>query len=82
VSEYFPEHRRVFDAGNDANITLTVLEQLGAVPGEIIRTRMMLTRIEDWEAVKGIGPFFGPLLKGQREPKHYQDDYGDNNPRD
>jgi len=31
---------------------------------------------------KASAPFFGPSLKGQREPKHYQDDYGDNNPRD
>lgn len=40
-------------------ISLIALEQLGAVPGDIIRTRMMLTRIEDWEAVAEVhGEFF------------------------
>ena len=40
-------------------ISLIALEQLGASPGEVIRTRMMLTRIEDWEAVAEVhGQFF------------------------
>ena len=40
-------------------ISLIALEQLGASPGDIIRTRMMLTRIEDWEAVAEVhGQFF------------------------
>lgn len=40
-------------------ISLIALEQLGAGPADIIRTRMMLTRIEDWEAVAEVhGEFF------------------------
>jgi len=40
-------------------ISLIALEQLGANPGDIIRTRIMLTRIEDWEAVAEVhGEFF------------------------
>jgi len=40
-------------------ISMAALEQLGAGPGDIIRTRMMLTRIEDWEAVAQVhGEFF------------------------
>ncbi len=40
-------------------ISLIALEQLGANPGDIIRTRIMLTRIEDWEAVAEVhGQFF------------------------
>ena len=40
-------------------ISLLALEQLGASPGDIIRTRMMLTRLEDWEAVAEVhGQFF------------------------
>ena len=40
-------------------ISIAALEQLGAGPGDIIRTRMMLTRIEDWEAVAQVhGEFF------------------------
>jgi enamine deaminase RidA (YjgF/YER057c/UK114 family) len=40
-------------------ISLLALEQLGASPGDIIRTRMMLTRLEDWETVAEVhGQFF------------------------
>ena len=40
-------------------ISIAALKQLGAGPGDIIRTRMMLTRIEDWEAVAQVhGEFF------------------------
>jgi len=40
-------------------ISLTALEQLGGAPGDIIRTRIMLTRIEDWKTVAQVhGEFF------------------------
>ena len=40
-------------------VSIAALEQLGASAGDIIRTRMMLTRIEDWEAVARVhGEFF------------------------
>jgi enamine deaminase RidA (YjgF/YER057c/UK114 family) len=40
-------------------ISMEALEQLGAGPADVIRTRMMLTRIEDWEAVAQVhGEFF------------------------
>ena len=40
-------------------IQIAALEQLGAGAGDVIRTRMMLTRIEDWEAVARVhGEFF------------------------
>jgi len=43
-------------------ISIAALEELGATPDDIIRTRMMLTRIEDWEAVARVhGEFFGEI---------------------
>jgi len=40
-------------------ISIAALEQLGAGAGDIIRTRIMLTRIEDWEpAARVHGEFF------------------------
>jgi enamine deaminase RidA (YjgF/YER057c/UK114 family) len=40
-------------------ISMEALDKLGAGPADIIRTRMMLTRIEDWEAVAQVhGEFF------------------------
>ena len=43
-------------------ISVTALEQLGAGASDIIRTRMMLTRIEDWEAAARVhGEFFGEI---------------------
>lgn len=43
-------------------ISIAALEQLGAGASDIIRTRMMLTRIEDWEAAaRAHGEFFGEI---------------------
>jgi enamine deaminase RidA (YjgF/YER057c/UK114 family) len=43
-------------------ISIAALAELGAGPGDIIRTRMMLTRIEDWEVVARVhGEFFGEI---------------------
>lgn len=43
-------------------ISIAALEQLGAGVGDVIRTRMMLTRIEDWEAVARVhGEFFAEV---------------------
>jgi len=43
-------------------IQIAALEQLGAGASDVIRTRMMLTRIEDWEAVAKVhGEFFGTI---------------------
>jgi len=43
-------------------ISLAALEQLGAGPDDIIRTRIMLTRLEDWEAAAEVhGEFFGEI---------------------
>ncbi|MBT8048328.1 MAG: RidA family protein [Xanthomonadales bacterium] len=43
-------------------ISIAALEQLGAGASDIIRTRMMLTRIEDWEAAaRAHGEFFGKI---------------------
>jgi len=43
-------------------ISLAALEQLGAGAGDIIRTRIMLTRLEDWEAAARVhGEFFGEI---------------------
>jgi len=40
-------------------IQIAALEELGASADDVIRTRMMLTRIEDWEAVASVhGEFF------------------------
>jgi enamine deaminase RidA (YjgF/YER057c/UK114 family) len=40
-------------------ISIAALEELGAGPEDIIRTRIMLTRIEGWEAVARVhGEFF------------------------
>jgi len=45
--------RRCFD------ISLAALKELGADAGDVIRTRIMLTRIEDWEpAARVHGEFF------------------------
>jgi enamine deaminase RidA (YjgF/YER057c/UK114 family) len=43
-------------------ISIAALEQLGAGVGDVVRTRMMLTRIEDWEAVARVhGEFFAEV---------------------
>lgn len=43
-------------------IQIAALEQLGAGAGDIIRTRIMLTRIEDWKDVAQVhGEFFGAI---------------------
>jgi enamine deaminase RidA (YjgF/YER057c/UK114 family) len=43
-------------------ISIAALEQLGAGPGDVIRTRLMLTRLEDWKAVaQAHGEFFGEI---------------------
>jgi enamine deaminase RidA (YjgF/YER057c/UK114 family) len=43
-------------------ISLAALEQLGAGPDDIIRTRIMLTRLEDWKAAAEVhGEFFGEV---------------------
>ena len=43
-------------------IVRTALEQLGASLSDVVRTRTLLTRIEDWEAVGKIhGEFFGEI---------------------
>ncbi len=40
-------------------ISLQALEQLGAKPQDVIRTRILLTRIDDWRAVAAVhGEFF------------------------
>lgn len=40
-------------------ISLSALEQLGACPENVIRTRIMLTRLEDWEVAARVhGEFF------------------------
>ncbi len=48
--------RRCFEISREA------LEQLGATLQDVIRTRIILTRIEDWEAVASVhGEFFGDI---------------------
>ncbi len=43
-------------------ISVAALEQLGATREDIIRTRIMLTRREDWEAVARVhGEFFSDI---------------------
>lgn len=43
-------------------IQIAALEQLGASASDVIRTRIMLTRIEDWEAAAQVhGEFFGTI---------------------
>jgi len=43
-------------------ISLAALEQLGASRRDVIRTRIILTRIEDWEAVGRVhGEFFSDV---------------------
>ena len=50
-------------AGRCFEITEAALEQLGASLEDVIRTRFMLTRIEDWEAVAKVhGEYFGHTL--------------------
>lgn len=56
VGDPAAQARRCFE------ITRTALEQLGASLDDVIRTRFMLTRIEDWEAVAKVhGEFFGNI---------------------
>jgi enamine deaminase RidA (YjgF/YER057c/UK114 family) len=41
-------------------IIVEAIEQLGASAGDVVRTRIFLTRIEDWEAVGAVhGEVFG-----------------------
>ena len=43
-------------------IIRNALEQSGANPSDVIRTRILLTRIEDWESVGQVhGEFFGNI---------------------
>jgi len=43
-------------------ISAKALEQLGASLSDVIRTRILLTRIEDWEVVTRVhGEFFGDI---------------------
>jgi enamine deaminase RidA (YjgF/YER057c/UK114 family) len=43
-------------------IIAEALHQLGARLGDVVRTRIFLTRIEDWEAVGSVhGEFFGEI---------------------
>ena len=43
-------------------IVRNALEQLGASLADVVRTRTLLTRIEDWEAVGRVhGEFFGEI---------------------
>jgi enamine deaminase RidA (YjgF/YER057c/UK114 family) len=54
------------DAGAQARrcleIIRTALEQAGASLQEVVRTRILLTRIEDWEAVASVhGEVFGDI---------------------
>jgi len=53
VSDAKAQARRCFE------ISRAALEQLGATMQDVIRTRILLTRIEDWKAVAEIhGEFF------------------------
>jgi enamine deaminase RidA (YjgF/YER057c/UK114 family) len=43
-------------------IAVAALEQLGATKADVIRTRILLTRIEDWRAAGEVhGEFFGEI---------------------
>jgi enamine deaminase RidA (YjgF/YER057c/UK114 family) len=43
-------------------IAIAALEQLGASKADVIRTRILLTRIEDWRAAGEVhGEFFGEI---------------------
>jgi enamine deaminase RidA (YjgF/YER057c/UK114 family) len=43
-------------------IAKSALEELGASLSDVIRTRILLTRIEDWKAVASVhGEFFGSI---------------------
>ncbi len=56
VGDPAAQARRCFE------ITRAALEQLGASLDDVIRTRFMLTRIEDWEAVATVhGEYFGNI---------------------
>lgn len=53
VGDAAGQARRCFEISREA------LEQLGAGLGDVIRTRILLTRIEDWKAVAEVhGEFF------------------------
>jgi enamine deaminase RidA (YjgF/YER057c/UK114 family) len=53
VGDPAAQARRYFE------ISLQALEQLGAKPQDVIRTRILLTRIDDWRAVGEVhGEFF------------------------
>ncbi|HZS78838.1 MAG TPA: RidA family protein [Ktedonobacteraceae bacterium] len=56
VGDAAAQARRCFEIARNA------LEQTGASLKDVIRTRILLTRIEDWEAVGNVhGEFFGDV---------------------
>ena len=56
VGDAAVQARRCFSISRDA------LEELGASLQDVIRTRILLTRIEDWKAVAEVhGEFFGDI---------------------
>ena len=57
VGDVAAQARRCFE------ISIAALEELGARREDIIRTRVMLTRSEDWKAVAPVhGEFFADIL--------------------
>lgn len=56
VNDVGQQARRCFD------IMVAALEDLGAAPADVVRTRMYLTDIDDWEVVGRVhGEYFGDV---------------------